>query len=101
MKSHIALHIEELESRDTPAPVTGGVFLPPGIAHAVGDPHLPASAYVGRTGDVIFLPPGLERTVQDPHLPASVHVGPDGSIAFLPPGVIRGFDPQPDPPPAA
>lgn len=95
------LHIEELEPRDTPAPLVGGAFLPPGLAHAVGDPHLPASVQVGRGGNIIFLPPGLNREGGDPHLPASVHTAPDASVVFLPPGILRGFDPQPDPPPAA
>jgi hypothetical protein len=100
MKSPTALHIEDLETRDTPAPLTGGAFLPPGIIHIVQDPHLPAPVQVSRDGAVTFLPPGLVRGVSDPHLPAPVAEAEDGTLIFLPPGVIRGFDPQPDPPAA-
>lgn len=101
MKLYFALHIEELETRDNPAPLMGGAFLPPGIIHASGDPHQPPPVQVSREGDIHFLPPGLVREGGDPHLPASLNVAEDGGVFFLPPGVIRGFDPQPDPPSAS
>jgi hypothetical protein len=100
MKSHVALHVEELESRDTPAPLVGGAFLPPGFIHVVQDPHQPPPVQESREGAIRFEPPGLIRGVGDPHLPASVDVARDGAVTFLPPGIIRGFDPQPDPPAA-
>jgi hypothetical protein len=100
MKSSVTLGIEQLESRDTPSgtPFAGNAFLPPGIASAVGDPHVPAPAHVGRDGSIRFLPPGIVTGVGDPHGPIPVTVNRDGSVSFLPPGATHGFDPQPDPP---
>jgi hypothetical protein len=100
MKSRVTLCVEQLESRDTPTPLVGGAFLPPGIAHAVQDPHVPPPVQVTRGDSVSFMPPGLLRGGGDPHLPASVNVSEAGAVVFLPPGVINGFDPQPDPPSA-
>ena len=45
-----------------------------------------------------FLPPGVIRGFDPQPDPPVVHVTREAQVAFLPPGVVNGFDPQPDPP---
>ena len=45
-----------------------------------------------------FLPPGLIRGFDPQPDPPVVHITREAGVAFVPPGVINGFDPQPDPP---
>jgi hypothetical protein len=45
-----------------------------------------------------FLPPGMIRGFDPQPDPPVVHITREAGVAFLPPGVANGFDPQPDPP---
>ena len=72
MKRRVRLSVDQVEARTLPSPVTSaGVFLPPGITR--------------------FLAESSEA-------PPPVQVSPEGTVGFQPPGVIKGFNPQPDPP---
>jgi len=45
-----------------------------------------------------FFPPGVIRGFDPQPDPPVVNITRDAGVAFLPPGVINAFDPQPDPP---
>jgi hypothetical protein len=45
-----------------------------------------------------FLPPGVIRGFDPQPDPPVMLVTREAGVAFLPPGVVNGFDPQPDPP---
>lgn len=92
MKMHAVLHLEVLESRETPSatPLVENRFLPPGIARGFDPQPDPPVMHITREGGVAFLPPGVINGFDPQPDPPSVQLGADGSIVFLPPGIARG-----------
>jgi hypothetical protein len=93
MNKQATLHLESLESRETPSatPLVDSRFLPPGVIRGFDPQPDPPVVHITREVGVAFLPPGVINGFDPQPDPPTLQLGADGSIAFLPPGIARGL----------